>query len=337
MVVNYNYARFLGEALDSIVNQTYQNFEIVICDDGSTDNSRELISSYAHRDSRVRPIFKENGGVARALNTTYAATAGEIIAMLDADDLFTREKLEKVVEKFAPGGRVGTVLNTLTKVDSNGHPIGSIPQFGKLDRGELREKLLRCAAHWAIAPTSGISFRRACADLVFPIPEEQFRTEADGYMCTVAPLFYAVDVIDEPMTIYRVHSSNVTAASSISVKSCERIMSAGERVFSVLSSIAEKNGWTVTQLVDNPTYCEMRLMRDYLQGSSRETNRENLRRLERAGSRVETVDRRKIKAKTALLGLAIKLPPAFGQKVINQIYLPNALKRIGSRLAQWIH
>src|SRR5688572_166602 len=64
LIVNYNYEHFLSDAIESVLKQTYQNFEIVICDDGSKDNSRELISEYARKDARVKPIFKENGGVA---------------------------------------------------------------------------------------------------------------------------------------------------------------------------------------------------------------------------------------------------------------------------------
>jgi glycosyltransferase involved in cell wall biosynthesis len=293
-----------------------------------------VISRYAEKDSRIRPIFKENGGVATALNATHKASAGAIITMLDADDLFLPEKLARVVERFSPGGRVGTVLNTLVKVDTVGREIGRIPEFGSLDRGELREKLLRSAAHWAIAPTSGISFRRECAERVFPIPELQFRTEADGYMCTMAPLFYAVDVIDEPMTVYRVHSSNVTASTSITVKSCERIMSAGERVFAVLSAAASANGWTVTQLEDNPTYCEMRIIRDYLAGASSQQTTKNVRQLYRAADRVESSDRKKIKAKAHLLSLAARLPRVVGAKIIDRIYLPHPAKRLAGALVR---
>lgn len=334
MIVNYNYERYLGEAIESVLSQTYQNFEIIVCDDGSKDGSREIISGYAANDGRIKPIFQENGGVGAALNATYAASVGEIISMLDADDIFLPQKLERVVEKFRPGGRVGTVLNALTKVDSNGNVIGSIPQFGTLDRGELRERLLQSAAHWSVAPTSGVSFRRECAEHVFPIPAKKFRTEVDGYMCTVAPLFYAVDAIDEPMTIYRVHSSNVTAPTTIDVKFCEKIINAGERVFSVLAETAAAHGWEVTTLEDNPTYCEMRLIRDFLQGAGYSQRLQDVRALNRAARRVEGADRIKIKSKAAILTAAAFSPRPLGQQMIDAIYLPGGLKRAGSRVTR---
>lgn len=332
MIVNYNYEQFLPEAIESVLGQTYQNFEIIICDDGSKDNSREVIGRFARQDPRIKPVFQENGGVGAALNAAYAATSGPIISMLDADDLFTPEKLAKVVEKFAAGGRVGTVLNALSKVDINGRVVGRIPQFGALDRGELRDLVLRSAAHWSIAPTSGISFRRECAAHVFPIPAKEFRTEVDGYMCTIAPLFYAVDAIDEVMTLYRMHSSNVTAISKMDVKFCEKIMKAGERVFGALSKAAAENGWQVTRLEHNPTYCEMALLRDYLQNAGRAKALQNAKRLLRAAFRVQTADRKKTRAKALVLSLAVMLPRAAGDRIIDYIYLPNETKMFGRKV-----
>ncbi len=334
MIVNYNYERFLPDAIESVLSQTYQNFEIIICDDGSKDDSREVITRYAAQDPRIKPIFQENGGVGTALNSTYRGSSGQIISMLDADDIFMPEKLARVVEKFSSGGRIGIVLNALTKIDSTGKVIGSIPQFGALDRGELRDRLLQSAAHWSVAPTSGVSFRRECAEHVFPIPDKQFRTEVDGYMCTIAPLFYAVDAIDEPLTVYRMHSSNVTSVSAIDVRYCDRVINAGERVFAALSTAAEKNGWEVTQLDHNPTYCEMRVIRDVLMDAPTETKSTHLRALKVAADRVQTLDRRKTRIKARLLRIAAALPRPLGKVIINKIYLPTRSKRLLSRLVR---
>ena len=226
------------------------------------------------------------------------------------------------------------MLNAVTKIGPSGEPVGRIPQFGALDRGELRERVLRSAAHWSVAPTSGISFRRECAEHIFPIPDKKFRTEVDGYMCTIAPLFYAVDAIDESMTMYRIHASNVTAPTSIDVKFCEKIMNAGERVFSVLEETARAHGWQVTKLDHNPTYSEMRLIRDYLQGATAAQIAEDRKQLQEAASRVETADRRKTQAKATVLGFATRLPTSIGKRLINTVYLPGGLKVAGSRAAR---
>lgn len=332
LIVNYNYGHFLANAIESATKQTYSNLEIIVCDDGSTDNSREIIARYQREDPRVRSILKENAGVAAALNDAYAASTGAVISLLDADDIFEPAKIERVMERFRAGGRVGLVINTLVKIDSAGNPIGRIPQFGSLDRGELRNHLLRSSAHWSVAPTSGMSMRRECADEVFPIPSPQFRTEADGYMSTVAPLFYAVDVIDEPLTIYRVHSSNLTASTVVDLKWCEKGISAAQRVFAALTEIARERQWPLGPIENNPFYCEVVLIRDYLTVSPSLERMRKILQLLRAAFAVRTADRRKTRTKAVLLSVASVLPKPLGRRIINRIYLPSPLKRRLSRL-----
>src|SRR5688572_7501809 len=94
LINNYNYGRFLRQAIDSALSQTYGNIEVVVVDDGSTDESREIVVNYGER---VRPVLKDNGGQASAFNAGFAASRGELIALLDSDDLFVAEKIEKCV------------------------------------------------------------------------------------------------------------------------------------------------------------------------------------------------------------------------------------------------
>ena len=331
MIVNYNYARYLPDAIESALAQTYQNFEVVICDDGSKDNSRDVISRYAALDSRIRTIFKENAAVAAALNDTFRASKGEIITMLDADDLFAPSKLERVVERFLRGGRVGMIMNALTKIDSNGSVIGKIPQFGVFDRGEMRDAILRSGGYFSAAPTSGISLRRECAERVFPIPEKEFRTEADGYMRSIAALYYAVDVLDEPLTIYRVHSSNVTAAQEVDIGWAERVVSASQRVHTAIGVRATGAGWQIAPLENSVAYCEAVAVRDYLGGKPPSSRLANVRHLFTAARRVETADGTKARLKAAAVIAATLLPRFLGTRMIDAVYLPNAAKRILSR------
>lgn len=82
----YNAGEWVGETLDSLLGQTYQNLEVLCVDDGSSDNSAEIIRKYQNRDSRIRLIEKENGGVSSARNLGIEEAKGEYIAFLDADD-----------------------------------------------------------------------------------------------------------------------------------------------------------------------------------------------------------------------------------------------------------
>lgn len=331
LIVNYNYERYLAAAIESVLGQSYTRFELVICDDGSTDNSRSVIERYAATDPRIRPVLKQNAAVAAALNDAYRASSGEIIAMLDADDLFAPTKLERVVQRLQPGRRLGMVLNGLTKIDSSGAEIGRIPQFGLFDRGELREAILQTSGGFSAAPTSGISMRRECAERVFPIPENEFRTEADGYMRSIAALYYAVDVIDEPLTTYRVHSSNVTASQTVDLKWAERLISASERIHAAIAARSAPAGWRVAPLENSFAYCEAMAVRDYLRSQPQSIRRANIRRLFAAARAIRTVDRSKTRVKATLLAAATMMPRMMGQRIIDAIYLPNAAKRLASR------
>src|SRR4051812_16040279 len=83
IINNYNYGHFLRDAIDSALAQTYPCTEVIVVDDGSTDDSREVIAGYGQR---VTAVFKENGGQASAFNAGFAASRGEVVVFLDADD-----------------------------------------------------------------------------------------------------------------------------------------------------------------------------------------------------------------------------------------------------------
>lgn len=101
VIPNYNGERFVGKTLDSVLSQTYQHFEIIVVDDCSTDRSPEIVKSYSRSDPRIRLIqMPENSGVAKARNTGIVQANGDYIALLDNDDLWTKDKLERQL-KFA--------------------------------------------------------------------------------------------------------------------------------------------------------------------------------------------------------------------------------------------
>src|SRR5687768_16888627 len=84
IINNFNYADYLGAAIDSALRQEYAHLEVIVVDDGSSDRSQDVIASYA---SRITAIFKSNGGQASALNAGFAASWGDVILFLDSDDV----------------------------------------------------------------------------------------------------------------------------------------------------------------------------------------------------------------------------------------------------------
>lgn len=100
----YNRAKYLPRALDSVLNQTFQDFEIIIIDDGSTDNTKEVAAAYIKgREDKIKYFYQDNKGVASARNTGIRYSVGEFIAFIDSDDLWTsRDKLEKQIKFLIP-------------------------------------------------------------------------------------------------------------------------------------------------------------------------------------------------------------------------------------------
>lgn len=93
IIPSYNYGFIINQTLDCLLLQTYTNWEAIIVDDGSSDNSREIIREYALRDSRFSYIFQENKGVSAARNAAFICAKGNFIQYLDADDLISADKL----------------------------------------------------------------------------------------------------------------------------------------------------------------------------------------------------------------------------------------------------
>ena len=94
IIPNYNHAQYVGDAIRSVLAQTYRNYEIIVVDDGSTDNSRETVSQF---DDQVQYIYQKNAGLSAARNTGIKASKGSLIGVLDADDMYEPDYLSTLV------------------------------------------------------------------------------------------------------------------------------------------------------------------------------------------------------------------------------------------------
>ncbi len=139
IINNYNYGRFLKEAIDSALNQTYLNTEVIVVDDGSTDNSREIIADYG---DRIIPVLKENGGQASAFNAGFNASQGEVIIFLDSDDMLLTTTIETATSFFQSEDIVKVHWH-LWEVDVFGRKTGSIIPKQTLSEGNLRDTVIK--------------------------------------------------------------------------------------------------------------------------------------------------------------------------------------------------
>lgn len=122
----YNSEKLIGKTIECVLNQTYQNWEMLLVDDCSTDKSASIIKKYSKKDSRIKYIkLKENSGAAKARNKALEESKGRFIAYLDADDLWKPQKLEKQIE-FMKKNKYGFTCTDYEKIDEDGKSLNKI-------------------------------------------------------------------------------------------------------------------------------------------------------------------------------------------------------------------
>lgn len=125
----YNVAPYLSQCLDSILQQTYSNLEIIIVDDGSTDGSSEICDEYKKNDKRISVIHKQNAGLGMARNAGLEVASGKYVSFVDSDDYLKKDLLEQLMQPIIKKG-CDTVLGGSTRVDNNGNLV-SVSSFKK--------------------------------------------------------------------------------------------------------------------------------------------------------------------------------------------------------------
>ena len=224
LVSNYNYARYIGESLQSALDQTYSNFELIVCDDGSTDDSVQVIEEFEQKDPRVRFIRKGNGGQASGFNAAFAASRGEIITLLDSDDLFLPHKVERIVADFQAHPDSGFSVHRVIRMSADRRRQGVWPMSAPLPSGWYGERLMHDGGILPyMPPTSGLSLRRDVAERIFPLPLAVPLVRCPDQLITrLAPLLTNVTREDEALSEYRLHGDNNYGPDRVSAVSFKR-------------------------------------------------------------------------------------------------------------------
>ena len=228
LITNFNYDRFVADAVRSALSQTYDDLEIVVCDDGSTDRSLEVLSEFGD-DPRVRVLEQPNAGQGAAISHAASVAGGDILCFLDADDTFLPSKVERVVQAFEAAPRVGLVVHRVEVVDHDGRSIQQIPQFASLRGGNLRDEVLARGGRWVTVPSSALAIRSAWGSSIFPVPSE-LRTGADAFVFGLMPLLAEVAALDEALTHYRVHDANAYGTTRVDAATARHALSELELV-----------------------------------------------------------------------------------------------------------
>lgn len=200
VIDNYNYEHYIAQCIESALNQTYPDVEVIVIDDGSRDGSMPVVRRYAERLAQV--IEKPNGGQASAYNLSFSRCTGDLVIWLDADDWLYPDAVERIVAAWRPG--VSKVQFRLDMVDAQGTPLGrQLPR--DLHDGDTATRLVHGFGAYGSPPGSGNAYSRDFLRQVLPIDEGPWRIGADSIPILLAPAFGVVASVPAALGAYRVH------------------------------------------------------------------------------------------------------------------------------------
>ncbi|HEX8597882.1 MAG TPA: glycosyltransferase family 2 protein [Chloroflexia bacterium] len=204
VITTYNYARFLPPAIESVLAQTLPADEIIVVDDGSTDDTAQVVARYADRG--VRYVYKENGGGSSARNAGILASNCDFIAFLDGDDRWLPHKLERQVEQMVRYANVGLVSGGEWQVDARGEHPYLVARQAIEAAGVYKQMLVENF----IGNTSLALVRRSVFDKVGMF-DEKVPLGHDWDMWLRIAREYPISVIGEPLIYYTRHSGSLSA------------------------------------------------------------------------------------------------------------------------------
>jgi cellulose synthase/poly-beta-1,6-N-acetylglucosamine synthase-like glycosyltransferase len=207
LIDTYNHERFVERAITSVIEQDFppDEIEILVVDDGSTDATPTIVKRFAPRVTYIR---KENGGQASAFNLGIPQARGEIIAFLDGDDWWQRNKLSAVVEALERNPEAGVAGHGIFQIDSaTGNGSALTPQQPGYFDLRSNEGAQKFRNFMCFLGTSRVAIRRGLLENVLPIPESLV-VEADEFMSAVAIAYGGAYLLAEPLTYYRLHDQN---------------------------------------------------------------------------------------------------------------------------------
>jgi len=204
----YNGAAFLAQALDSALAQSMSDLEIIVVNDGSTDSSGAIAHVYEHNfPERIRVVDQPNAGLPAARNTAIAHARGDYFALLDADDVWMPEHLERALAAFDKNPALGLVHANIRRIDASGNPLGIAPRFWH--RGLDAYKAIALRHEHVNCPTA--VFARFCVDAV-----GAFDADFTGLGCEDRDLWlriaarFPLQHIDTVTADYRVHPQSMS-------------------------------------------------------------------------------------------------------------------------------
>ena len=209
VIPNHNYGRYLAEAVDSVLSQSHAACQVIVVDDASTDNSREVLQPYA---GQVELVFlPENKGQIQAYNAGFERVRAEVVVFLDSDDRLKPGALKAIAQAFTPG--VTKVHWYADMIDAQGHALGQrVPHL--LVCGDMRQQLLKHGVLYPSPPGSANAYATQALAQIMPLPQHaQERHGADFFTIYGSALLGEVATAGEGQALsdYRLHQVSTQA------------------------------------------------------------------------------------------------------------------------------
>lgn len=212
----YNGEKYIQEAIESVLNQTYKDIELVVVDDGSNDNTRKIVEKYKD----VIYIYQENKGQGSARNLGIEVSKGEYLAFLDSDDLYAPDKIEKQLKILLKNNNIDVVYNDLKVVDEKLNYLNILKSEGIYEKRE--DLLANIIYRQVIQGPICMMLRRKCIEDIKWSEELIYAVDYE-YVIKLA-FKYNFKYLEEPLYIYRRHESNLSNKHNTTVEEEIRIV-----------------------------------------------------------------------------------------------------------------
>jgi glycosyltransferase involved in cell wall biosynthesis len=208
IIPTYNRAHLIGEAIDSVLAQTYRDFEVILVDDGSTDNTRDVLRKY---DGQITYLYQDTQGRSKARNTGIGMATGEYIAFLDSDDVWLPHKLERQVPLLDADLAIGLIHSFTEVIDEHGRllPEATSSRLVAYDKALKKGYTYEAMSGHCLMFLSTVFIRRECLEAVGPFdPDIPAFEDWDLYLRVA--LKYRIATIPEPLVRFRIHKGHTS-------------------------------------------------------------------------------------------------------------------------------
>lgn len=219
IIPSYNHSRYIDRCIDSVLSQTFNNWELIVIDDGSTDHSNDIISSYG--DERIKHFRQENAGAHNTINRGLSLAKGEYLAILNSDDEFHPQRLERCLDAFVRQPDVMLVSSWIDVVDSDSKLLGTKEAWRNMEPWPITHKERSFAAlpDYAlnalmsnfVSTTSNMVFSRKLYEDIGGMRNLRFAHDWD-FLLRACSQYNCLNV-EEALLKYRIHQTNTISSN----------------------------------------------------------------------------------------------------------------------------